>query len=156
LAFEVFINGGETNQILFVTRLLLKAGYAYVPYSSLEGVIENSKDGYYLALRQTQGTIRTVAPNWQPWLIFSLRALQKQEHRLATKVERERVVIAALSELDLQIIDYVHQHGRVTMADMVRATGASRNTLKDHFRSLVGKRQLARHGIGKGSWYVLP
>jgi hypothetical protein len=74
LAFEVFINGEETNQISFVTRLLLKAGYAYVPYSSLEGVIENSKDGYYLALRQTQGTIRTVAPNWQPWLIFSLRA----------------------------------------------------------------------------------
>jgi len=26
--------------------LLLKAGYAYVPYSSLEGMIENSKEGY--------------------------------------------------------------------------------------------------------------
>jgi Fic family protein len=48
------------------TLLLLQAGYAYVPYSSLESVIENSKDGYYLALRQTQTTIRTEAPNWQP------------------------------------------------------------------------------------------
>ena len=36
--------------------LLLRAGYAYVPYSSLESVIEMSKERYYLALRQTQVT----------------------------------------------------------------------------------------------------
>jgi Fic family protein len=141
---------------VLTTLLLLKAGYAYVPYSSLESVVENSKEGYYLALRQTQGTLRSAAPNWQPWLIYFLRALQQQERRLATKVERERLVIAALPELATQIIDYVRQHGRVTMADMIRATGTSRNTLKDHFRSLVEKRHLARHGTGKGSWYSLP
>jgi len=90
------------------------------------------------------GTLRTAAPNWQQWLIFFLPALQKQERRLAAKVERERVVIAALPELDLQILDYIRQHGRATMADMVRATGASRNTLKDHFRSLVEKGHLTR------------
>jgi DeoR/GlpR family transcriptional regulator of sugar metabolism len=59
-------------------------------------------------------------------------------------------------QLAIQIIDYVRQHGRVTMADMVRATGASRNTLKDHFRSLVEKGHLTRHGSGKDSWYALP
>ena len=52
------------------TLLLLNAGYANVHDSSLEGVIENSKEGYYLALRQTQGTLRSAAPNWQPWLIL--------------------------------------------------------------------------------------
>ena len=56
------------------TLLLLRAGYSYVPYSSLESVIEQSKEGYYLTLRQTQVTIRTDAPNWQPWILFFLRA----------------------------------------------------------------------------------
>jgi hypothetical protein len=42
------------------------------------------------------------------------------------------------------------------MADTVRATGTSRNTLKDHFRSLVEMGHLTRHGTGKGSWYALP
>jgi hypothetical protein len=42
------------------------------------------------------------------------------------------------------------------VADMVRATGVSRNTLKDHFRSLVEKQHLIRHGSGKGSWHALP
>jgi Fic family protein len=156
LEIHPFQDGNGRLSRVLTTLLLLKAGYAYVPYSSLEGVIENSKEGYYLALRQTQSTLRTAAPNWQPWLIFFLRALQQQERRLAAKVERERVVIAAMPELDLQIIDYVRQHGRGTMADIVRATGASRNTLKDHFRSLVEKGHLARLGTGKGSWYALP
>jgi Fic family protein len=156
LEIHPFQDGNGRLSRVLTTLLLLKAGYAYVPYSSLEGVIENSKEGYYLALRQTQGTLRSVTPNWQPWLIFFLRALQQQERRLAAKVERERVVIAALPELDLQIIDYARQHGRVTMADIVRVTGTSRNTLKDHFRSLVEKGHLTRHGSGKGSWYALP
>jgi hypothetical protein len=49
---------GRLSRIL-TTLLLLRAGYSYVPYSSLESVIEQSKEGYYLALRQTQVTIRT-------------------------------------------------------------------------------------------------
>ena len=70
------------------TLMLLQAGYAYVPYSSLESVIEQNKEAYYLALRQTQGKIRTDAPNWQPWLIFFLRSLAEQVRRLEKKVER--------------------------------------------------------------------
>lgn len=46
--------------------LLLQAGYAYVPYSSLENVVEQNKEAYYMALRQTQGTIRADVPNWPP------------------------------------------------------------------------------------------
>jgi len=42
------------------------------------------------------------------------------------------------------------------MADTVRAIGVSRNTLKYHFRSLVEKQHLTRHGTGKGSLYALP
>jgi DeoR/GlpR family transcriptional regulator of sugar metabolism len=75
--------------------------------------------------------------------------------RLAAKVVREGLVIAFRPELDLQIIDYVRQRGRATIAGPVRVTGASRNTLKDHLCSLVEKQHLTRHGTGKGSWYAL-
>ena len=56
------------------------------PFSSLESVIEHSKEGYDLALRQTQGAIRSDAPDWQPWLSFFLRALQQQVRRLSVKL----------------------------------------------------------------------
>ena len=47
---------------ILTTLLLLQTGYAYVPYSSLESVTENRGDGYYLAFRQTQRTIRSEPP----------------------------------------------------------------------------------------------
>jgi Fic family protein len=143
---------GRLSRVL-TTLLLLQAGYAYVPYSSLESVIEGHKEGYYLALRQTQATIRTPTPNWQPWLLFFLRALQQQKRRLAVKVEREQNALAALPELVVQILDYVRDHGRVTTRDMVREIGASPNTLKATFTSLVEKGLLVRHGGGRSTWY---
>ena len=115
------------------------------PYSSLESVIEHSKEGYYLALRQTQATIRSEAPNWQPWLLFFACCLQQLKRRLAVKVEKEAQIAAALPVLALKIIDHTTHHGRVTMGEMIRMTGASRNTLKEHFRNLVEKRHLVRH-----------
>jgi Fic family protein len=155
LEIHPFQDGNGRLSRVLTTLLLLQAGYAYVPYSSLEGVIENSKEGYYLGLRQTQGTIRSEAPNWQPWLQFFLRALQQQKRRLAVKVEREKNALAVLPELAVRILDYARDHGRVTSRDMVREAGASPNTLKATFTSLVERRLLARHGGGRSTWYSL-
>src|SRR5882672_7644788 len=119
LEIHPFQDGNGRLSRVLTTLLLLRAGYAYVPYSSLERVIEQSKNGYYLALRQTQPTIRTDAPNWQPWVLFFLRALQQQMKRLAKKVEREKIVLSAMPELSIKILEYAREHGRVTIGDIV-------------------------------------
>ncbi len=155
LEIHPFQDGNGRLSRVLTTLLLLQAGYAYVPYSSLESVIEASKEGYYLALRQTQGTIRSDAPNWQPWLLFFLRSLAEQVRRLEKKVEREKIVLAALPDLSLQIVEFAREHGRVTMAEAIKLTGASRNTLKQHFRDLTERNHLEQHGSGRGVWYGL-
>ncbi|MCO5121300.1 MAG: Fic family protein [Burkholderiaceae bacterium] len=155
LEIHPFQDGNGRLSRVLTTLLLLQAGYAYVPYSSLESVIEASKEGYYLALRQTQGTIRSDAPDWQPWLLFFLRSLVEQVRRLEKKIERERIVLAALPTLSLQIVEFVREHGRITMAEAIRLTGASRNTLKGHFRDLIARKHLELHGSGRGVWYGL-
>lgn len=63
--------------------------------------------------------------------------------RLHRKVEREKLVLAALPELSLQIVEFAREHGRITMGDAIRLTGGSRNTLKQHFRALVERGHLA-------------
>ena len=156
LEIHPFQDGNGRLSRVLTTLLLLQAGYAYVPYSSLESVVEHSKEGYYLGLRQTQKTIHDEAPNWQPWLLFFLRALQQQKRRLDAKVEHERNALAALPELAVKILDYVRDHGRVTTRDMVREAGASPNTLKATFGNLVEKKLLVRHGGGRSIWYGLP
>jgi Fic family protein len=153
LEIHPFQDGNGRLSRVLTTLLLLQSGYAYVPYSSLESVIEQSKEAYYLALRQTQGTIRAEVPNWQPWLLFFLRALAEQVRRLNRKIEREKLVLATLPELSLQIVEFAREHGRVTMSDAVRLTGGSRNTLKQHFRALVERGYLNQQGGGRGAWY---
>ena len=155
LAIHPFQDGNGRLSRVLTTLLLLRAGYAYVPYSSLESVIEQSKEGYYLALRRTQETIRTEAPDWTPWLTFFLKVLQGQMRRLREKVERERMLLAQLPDLALQILDHARDHGRVTIADAVAVTGASRNTLKQHFKTLRAQGLLVLHGHGRGAWYSL-
>jgi Fic family protein len=155
LAIHPFQDGNGRLSRILTTLALLQAGYAYVPYSSLESVIEQSKEGYYLALRQTQATIRADNPDWQPWTMFFLRALQQQMKRLAKKIEREKLILSDLPELSVQILDQARQYGRVTIGDMVKLTGGNRNTLKEHFRALVEKNHLTMHGKGRGVWYSL-
>jgi len=153
LEIHPFQDGNGRLSRVLTTLMLLQAGYAYVPFSSLEGVIEQNKESYYLALRQTQISLRTDDANWQPWLEFFLRALSTQVQRLARKVEREKLVLAALPELSLRVLELAREHGRVTMADAVRLTESSRNTLKQHFRALVHQGHLKQQGSGRGAWY---
>lgn len=156
LEIHPFKDGNGRLSRVLTTLLLLQAGYAYVPYSSLEAVVEQNKQAYYLALRQTQGTIRTDSPNWQPWILFFLRSLSSQVIRLEEKVTHEKLVLAALPALSLHIIELAQRQGRVTINEIVLASGANRNTIKAHLRKLVHAGQIQQYGAGRGVWYGQP
>jgi Fic family protein len=155
LAIHPFEDGNGRLSRILTTLLLLQAGYAYVPYSSLESIIEQNKGSYYIALRQTQITIRTDQPKWQPWVQFFLRSLYAQVKRLEKKVETEKIILAVLPELSLQILELVRVQGRIRMQTAVQLTGANRSTAKKHMQKLVDARHLVQHGAGRGVWYSL-
>ncbi|MBA3898142.1 MAG: Fic family protein [Sphingomonadaceae bacterium] len=153
LEIHPFQDGNGRLSRVLTTLLLLRSGYAYVPYSSLESVIEATKDGYYLSLRRTQGTIRSDAPAWEPWIVYFLTSLQRQKARLETKIARENLLIVNLPELSLKILELAKAHGRITVSQIVGMSGANRNTVKKHLQALVAANHLAQHGGGKGTWY---
>lgn len=153
LAIHPFQDGNGRLSRVLTTLLLLRSGYAYVPYASLESVIEQTKENYYLALRQTQGTIRDEKPEWTPWVLYFLRALKKQKERLQKKIERERIMMDSLPPLSLEILELAKEHSRLTIAQIVKLTGANRNTIKKHLQALVSANHLTQNGTGKGTWY---
>ena len=93
LAVHPFQDGNGRLSRILTTLLLLKNGYEYVPYSSLESVIEDNKDFYYNALRRTQKTLTENEADWNAWIVFFLRCLKKQKDRLSKKLERERLLL---------------------------------------------------------------
>lgn len=156
LEIHPFQDGNGRISRIITTLLLLQAGYTYVPYSSLESIVEENKQGYYLALRQTQGTIRTEAPHWESWILFFLRSLCSQVERLEKKVTQEKLILSKLPELSLSILEIAGSRGRVSISDIVIATNANRNTIKIHLKKLVAMNFLIQHGAGRGVWYTLP
>lgn len=103
----------------------------------------------------TQGTIRTDTPDWQPWTLYFLKALKQQKDRLEKKIEREQILLGDLPELSVQILELCRERGRVTVGEIAKITGISRNTIKDHVAALTDKGHLIRHGAGRGVWYAL-
>ncbi|MBW2343205.1 MAG: Fic family protein [Deltaproteobacteria bacterium] len=155
LAIHPFQDGnGRLSRILTIL-LLLKSGYSYVPYSSLERVIEDNKEQYYLALRRAQSTLYTDNSRINDWILFFLGSLRKQISVLESKIEVEKL-ITELPPLSQDIIQIAREHGKITVRDVRSITGANRNTIKAHIKELARRGRLKMVGAGKGTWYKLP
>ena len=155
LAIHPFQDGNGRLSRILTTLCLLKAGYLYVPYSSLERIIEENKDRYYLALRRAQATLYTNNTRLGDWLTFFLQSMKQQVDVLTRKLEREEKLLA-IPKLSQDILVTAREQGRVTVQEVQRLTGANRNTIKAHLKALVQKRMLTQEGKGKGTWYRLP
>lgn len=154
LAIHPFQDGNGRLSRALTTLLLLRAGYQYVPYSSLESVIEENKEAYYLALRRTQSTLKNETPDFDAWLGFFLRALHTQKSRLAKKMERENLLEEALPKLSLRILEMVRELGRIKSSEVVLVTSEPRSTVRNRLNELVERGLLLRHGKGPATWYT--
>jgi Fic family protein len=152
LAIHPFQDGNGRLARVLNNLLLLRTGYTYVPYSSLERVVEENREQYYRALRSAQGTLDKDESHLMDWLRFFLFCLVDQKNSLAEKVQRERLM-TSLSPLDEHLLDLARQHGRLTLTTALAVTKANRNTLKLHLRQLVQAGRLQLLGRGRSSWY---
>jgi Fic family protein len=155
LAIHPFQDGNGRMSRALTTDLLLKSGYRYVPYSSMEAVIEQEKSAYYLALRQTQTTLRMPKIDWQPWVVFFLWSLKRQKDNLEIKVNHERILLNQQPEHAHAIPDLLRSRGRITVGELEKLTTYSRHNLKKSLEKLVKTRQIQQNGVGKGTWYTL-
>lgn len=152
LAIHPFQDGNGRLSRILTTLLLLKAGYGYVLYSSLERVIEENKEQYYLKLRRTQQTIYNGNDTIMEWTTFFLHALRKQVSTLEKKIDQENRLLQ-LPVLSQTLLRVALDRGKLTVRDAVQLTGGNRNTIKRHLSLLVQRGALQQKGTGKGTWY---
>ena len=155
LAIHPFKDGNGRLSRALTTLLLLRAGYGYVPYSSMESIIERNKDSYYLALRRTQQTIRKGEQNWEPWFVFFLKTMAKQKDNLAEKVKEEQTLRGTLPALSRQILELVKTRGEISVKEIEESTGAVRSTIKLHLKKLSEQQYLQQIGQGRGARYMI-
>ncbi|MCA9440228.1 MAG: Fic family protein [Candidatus Omnitrophica bacterium] len=157
LAIHPFQDGNGRLSRILTTLMLLRAGYRYVPYASLERIVEENKDLYYRALRRTQSTLKKEPPDWEPWLGFFLRCLKKQKDQLEKKIHEDKVArnMEDLPVLSSEIIDLLGNHETLSAANLSEILGANRNTLKVRLRDLIQAGFIKRQGKGRATLYRL-
>ena len=162
LAIHPFQDGNGRLSRALTSLLLLKAGYLYVPYSSMESIIEDNKEGYYRALRQTQTTFKSDV-DYEPWLMFFLKTLQKQKIRLEYKLEHQETPkhlesrtdsLIELPELSVSIMKLFDTKERITISDIEETIKANISTIRKHLALLVENGYITKYGKTRGAWYV--
>lgn len=154
LAIHPFQDGNGRLSRGLTTLLLIKTGYEYTPYSSLERIIEDNKDFYYLKLREAQTEELKNTKDLEAWIIFFLECLVKQKNSLKMKVEKENL-LNTLPKLSEDIISILKQYDKLSMGEIVKLTGANRNTVKSHVFNLVKAHKIKQAGKGKGTFYYI-
>jgi Fic family protein len=154
LAIHPFQDGNGRLSRVLTTLMLLRLGYAYAPYSSLESIIEESKEGYYRALRRTQSTLKTKSPDWEPWLVFFIRSLVKQKEALVAKIALEATRPTELTPLARKIVALLTDHETLTLSQVVKLVHGKPSTVKLRLRELIDKGYLEPKGKGRGAHYI--
>jgi Fic family protein len=152
LAIHPFQDGNGRLSRILTTLMLLKADYSYVPYASLERVIEDNKDSYYRTLRQAQQTLNKTEKHLGVWVVFFLRSLARQKECLLKRIEREKLT-NNLTPLGETLLLLAREQGRLSVREALRLTQAPRSTIRVHLKILVEAGHLSVHGKQRGTWY---
>ena len=153
LAIHPFQDGNGRLSRALTAMLLLKSGYTYAPYSSIESIIEAGKEGYYRALRGTQKNIFDGKADYEPWLSFFLTALQKQKKHLESKIETMSKDDMRLGKTARAILRLFDDKPEWSVLQVSETLGINVNTAAKTIKMLVEDGYLTKHGTTKGAWY---
>ncbi|MEI7579461.1 MAG: Fic family protein [bacterium] len=152
LAIHPFLDGNGRMSRILTVFLLLKEGYEFAKYSSHEKIIEETKAGYYLALRKGQAKWKTQNEDIQIWLEYFLGIVEKQGLHalaLARKVEINKV----LSEKQNLIYKALQRNQLLSRREIVKITQINVETVKQAVNKLVKLNLIERIGEGRATRY---
>ena len=154
LAIHPFKDGNGRMSRALTNLLLLKSGYGYVPYVSLDEVIEETKAEYYLALRATQRNHKTEHEDIAPWVDFFLGALLEQTKR-AQKIMDNDQPEKLLSEKQLRIFNLFEKGKNLSVSGVTSLLKGEipQPTIKQALSRLVGVKLLERIGQARSTRY---
>lgn len=152
LHIHPFQDGNGRLSRILTNLLLLQSGYAYIPYVSHEKLVEDNKADYYVALRQTQKTLRTDNPDLKPWLKFFLSMVYKQAEQAIALLSQENIE-KTLSPKQLAVWEYLQTVDEATPSEIVEHVNVARATVNQILNKLLKLKRVERIGLGRSTRY---
>ncbi len=153
LAIHPFQDGNGRLSRALTNLLLLRAGYEYVPYTSIERIVEENKAAYYAALRNSQIPMKEDPTRFGPWLDFFVKVLRTQKRNLEAKLDLEGSMLR-LSATQQKILEKVRALGRTTSVNLAHALDIPWRNVRYHLDSLTKRGLITAHGERRGRFYT--
>jgi Fic family protein len=154
LAIHPFHDGNGRLSRALTNLLLLQSGYSYIPYVSLEEIIENRKEEYYLSLRGAQRHHKTEQENITTWVLFTLDVLLAQAEAARHLVERDEPE-QTLSEKQILVLRLFDNERTLSSKEIFgllqRETPLP--TIKQSLSRLLKLKLIRRIGLGRATRY---
>jgi len=152
VSIHPFQDGNGRLSRLLATLLLLKNGYKWIEYVSLEHEIESRKTEYYRVLRSCQ--VNRPHEDVTEWIEFFFDALGNVQQQLLQKLHLQGA-IASLSPRDKSIITFVENNPGCKSGEISTQLQIPAPTVKRTLTELVEKNLLEKHGTGPGTNYTI-
>ena len=153
LCVHPFNDGNGRMSRLLTLLLLYRAGYIVGKYISIEKLIENSKDTYYEALRDSSTVWHDNKSNYLPFIRYFLGILEKAYNEFENRVKY-------LSQRKISKPDRVKgviadKLGTITKAEiMILCPDISKVTIERTLSTLVKVGYVEKIGGGRSTAYV--
>jgi|GEM_PF-202014 len=154
LAIHPFQDGNGRLSRALTNLLLLQEGYPYVQYVSLEKIIEDQKENYYVALRKSQQYRGTSRQAIGPWIAFFLEALIEQTKHAKAILQRKNIE-EELSENQLAVLHLLQsEKSGLSVKDIVAKTNINRNTVRKALERLRDLQFAKQIGLGRAARWL--
>ncbi|MEM6641413.1 MAG: Fic family protein [Bacteroidota bacterium] len=150
VSIHPFQDGNGRLSRLFASLLLLKCGYRWIQYVSLEHEIESRKPEYYRVLRTCQA--RRPNEDITPWIGFFFDALRNIQEQLTSKLERTGAT-AKLSPREIAILTYISDHSGCKSGEIAVQLNIPSPTVKRILSKLLNINLIGRQGTGRSISY---
>lgn len=154
LAIHPFKDGNGRLSRALANLLLLENGYSYVPYVSLDEIIEETRTEYYLALRATQKKHKTEYEDITPWVEYLLSVLFEQSERARKLMESDQPE-KLLSEKQTQVHRLFEGDRELGVSEIDKLLKGKipQATIKQALSRLVALKLLERIGQARSTRY---
>lgn len=152
LSIHPFQDGNGRLSRLLTNLLLLKQGYNWVQYVSLEHEIESRKKDYYRVLRICQA--QRPNENITEWVNFFLQSLLNVQFKLSQKLEATGVK-ANLSTRDNSIYTFIINHAGCKSSEIAKGLNISQSTVKFVLKRLLAENLITKNGRAAGTTYTV-
>lgn len=152
LKIHPFSDGNGRLSRILTNLLMLQVGYEYVPYVSLEKLIEENKTEYYIALRNSQKTFQTQNETVEPWIKYFLDVLRAQATQSLGLLTGEAIE-KLLSPNQLLVWQFLQTADVATIQAITEATNVARPTVRQSVERLLTLKKIERIGQGRATRY---